>query len=211
MPISLDCHPEMKLLCAILLLTIGLLFIPIFSVGLMPEMDLKSSLCSQIIAITSLKHVMPPPLGYIVFYSVQGLGDFTGPLSVLFSRQAGLTRLVYFHLLCGNDNTRSSNTRCSEYARYYPMCFMCINSLNSITVVTVIPILQTTKLRHREVKELAQGHIAGNDLEALQIHLHILASDFTTEGQPSLGSTSYYCYKETATSANRRKGGEDLE
>lgn len=39
---------------------------------------------------------------------------------------------------------------------------MCINSFNSITVVTVIiPILQTMKLRHREVKELAQGHIAG--------------------------------------------------
>lgn len=106
MPISLDCQPEMKLLCAILLLTIGLLFIPIFSVGLMPEMDLKYSLCSQIIDITSLKHVMPPPLGYIVFYSVQGLGDFTGPLSILFSRQAGLTRLVYFHLLCRNDNNR---------------------------------------------------------------------------------------------------------
>lgn len=64
---------------------------------------------------------------------------------------------------------------------------MCINSFNSITVVIVIiPILQTMKLRHREVKELAQGHIAGNDLEALQLHLCILASDFTIEGQPSL-------------------------
>lgn len=52
--------------------------------------------------------------------------------------------------------------------------------------------------------------LTGNDLEALQIHLCILASDFTIEGQPSLGSTSRYCYKETATSANRRKGGEDL-
>lgn len=42
------------------------------------------------------------------------------------------------------------------------------------------------KLRHREVKELTQGHIAGNDLEALQLHLCILASDFTIEGRPSL-------------------------
>ena len=34
--------------------------------------------------------------------------------------------------------------------------------INSITVVMVIiPILQMMKLRHREVKELAQGHIAG--------------------------------------------------
>lgn len=57
---------------------------------------------------------------------------------------------------------------------------------NSITVVTVISILQTMKLRHREVKELAQGHIAGNDLEALQLHLCILALDITIEGQPSL-------------------------
>lgn len=83
--------------------------------------------------------------------------------------------------------TRSSNIHCSVCGRYYSTYFVCINSMKSITVVTVIiPILQTMKLRHREVKELGQGHVAGNDLEALQIHLCILASDFTIEGQPSL-------------------------
>lgn len=50
--------------------------------------------------------MLPPTLAYIDFYSVQVSDDFTGPLSIIFSGEAELTRLAYFHLSCENVNNK---------------------------------------------------------------------------------------------------------
>lgn len=74
----------MKLLCAILLRTTGLLFIPIFSAGLMTEMDLKlfSVFTNHSYHITETSDASY--LEYIDFYSVQELADSAGPVPILF-------------------------------------------------------------------------------------------------------------------------------
>ncbi|KAI5280197.1 Transient Receptor Potential Cation Channel Subfamily M Member 2 [Manis pentadactyla] len=51
---------------------------------------------------------------------------------------------------------------------------------------------------------------AGNDLEALQIHLCILASDFTIEGQLSLEAPLTNITRKLLPQQTKRKGGENL-
>lgn len=103
---------------------------------------------------------MPPTLEQVDIYSVQGLDDFTRPFLFVSNffpdkqdNKAWLLSLTGMIIII----IRSSDKQCLICARHYSTCFVCINSFNSITVVTVIiPILQTMKLRHTEVKELAQ-------------------------------------------------------
>lgn len=52
--------------------------------------------------------------------------------------------------------------------------------------------------------------LTGNDLEALQIHLCILASDFTIEGQLSLEAPLTNITRKLLPQQTKRKGGENL-